>query len=47
MVDDPLRMQSAQLNGAEQRCRDFGVQIAMKIAGITPSKECPLCQRTL
>ena len=47
MVDEPLRIQSAQLTGAEQRCRDFGAQIAMKIAGVTSSKECPLCQRTL
>jgi flavorubredoxin len=47
MVDEPLRIQSAQLTGAEQRCRDLGARIAMEISGVTPSKECPLCQRTL
>jgi flavorubredoxin len=47
MVDEPLRIQTAQLTGAEKKCRDYGSQIAMKLAGKAPSKECPLCQRTL
>jgi hypothetical protein len=47
LVDEPLRIQTAQLTGGEKKCRDYGAQIAMKLAGKTPFKDCPLCQRTL
>jgi len=47
MVDEPLRIQYAQLNGSEQKCRDYGDRIAKKVAGIVPRMECPFCHKTL